>query len=338
MTPLLQPTDRGIYCPPGDFYIDPWQPVARAIITHAHSDHARIGSESYLTAEPGLFVLRHRLGPEARIETARYGESKDINGVGVSLHPAGHVLGSSQVRIEHRGQVAVVTGDYKVDAEDTTCAPFDPLTCHLLVSECTFGLPIYHWLLQWRLIDDIHSWWRASQERRRTAVLQAYSLGKAQRILAALDLSLGPVLVHGAVAAMNAAYRAAGVAIPDVPVATLDNAKATRGQALVICPPGATATPWIRKFGPVSTALASGWMQIRGTRRRKAIDRGFALSDHADWEGLNVTITASGADEVWLTHGSTGPMARWLTERGIQAKQIATRFEGEIDTEPITAE
>ena len=338
MSPLLVPTERGIYCPRGDFYIDPWQPVARAVITHAHSDHARVGSESYLTAEPGLFVLRHRLGPEARIETVRYGEPRDMGGAGVSLHPAGHVLGSAQVRIEDRGRVAVVTGDYKVGAEDKTCAAFEPLPCHLLVSECTFGLPVYHWRPQREVMDEIHAWWRASQEQRRTAVLQAYSLGKAQRILMALDLSLGPVLVHGAVAAMNAAYRAGGVAIPDVPVATLDNAKATRGKALVICPPGATATPWIRKFGPVSTALASGWMQIRGTRRRKALDRGFALSDHADWEALNATIAASDAEKVWLTHGSTGPMARWLAERGVNARQIATRFEGETDIEAVPDE
>lgn len=335
MTDLLKNTDRGLYCPRGDFYIDPWQPVSLAVITHAHSDHARPGSEAYLTAESGLHVLRHRLGDEARIETLPYRTTKKINSVEISLHPAGHVLGSSQVRLEHRGQIAVVTGDYKTDSADTTCEPFEPQKCHLLVSECTFGLPIYRWRPQADLIQDIHTWWRACQAQKRTAILQAYSLGKAQRILAALDVSLGPILVHGAVASINSAYRAAGVPLPEAPWADASNAKATRGKALVIAPPGATASPWVRKFGPVSTALASGWMQIRGTRRRKALDRGFALSDHADWDGLNATIQASGAEEVWLTHGSTGSMTRWLVERGVNAKPIATHFEGEMDAEPV---
>jgi putative mRNA 3-end processing factor len=334
MQELLINTDRGLYCPPGDFYIDPWQPVARAVITHAHSDHARGGSDAYLTAEPGRDVLHYRLGDEARIETLAYGEAKEINSVQLSLHPAGHVLGSAQVRIEQRGRVAVITGDYKTDAADATCAPFEPLRCHLLISECTFGLPIYRWRPQAELLAEIHAWWQASQQQRRTAVLQAYSLGKAQRVLAALDLSIGPVLVHGAIAALLPAYRAAGIRLPDCPRADFSSAKATRGRALVLAPPGASASPWIRKFGPVSTAIASGWMQIRGTRRRKAVDRGFALSDHADWDGLNATIAVSDAEEVWLTHGSTGAMTRWLVERGVNARSIVTQFEGEADEDP----
>jgi putative mRNA 3-end processing factor len=338
MNDLLVNTNRGLYCPPGDFYIDPWESVQRAVITHAHGDHARVGSESYLTASPGRDVLTRRLGDEAMIETLQYAETKDINGVQLSLHPAGHILGSAQVRMEHHGRVAVVTGDFKTDAADTTCAPFEPLRCHLLVSECTFGLPIYRWRPQAELIDQIHHWWRLSQEQRRTAVLQAYSLGKAQRILAAIDVSIGPVLAHGAIAALLPAYRAAGVRLPDVPRADFTNSRATRGRALVIAPPGAHASPWIRKFGPVSTAIASGWMQIRGTRRRKAVDRGFPLSDHADWDGLNATIQASGAEEVWLTHGSTGPMTRWLVERGVNARSIVTQFEGEADEEPVAAD
>ncbi len=338
MADLLTSTDRGLYCPPGDFYIDPWESVPLAVITHAHSDHARPGSETYLTTEPGREVLRKRLGDDAVIESLPYGAKKEANGVQLSLHPAGHILGSAQVRIEHRGYVAVVTGDYKTDSADKTCAPFEPLRCHLLVSECTFGLPIYRWRPQAELMNDIHAWWLASQQQGRTAILQAYSLGKAQRILAALDLSIGPVLVHGAVEAMSRAYRAAGMNLPDVPRADFTSARATRGKALVLAPPGAHASPWVRKFGPVSTAIASGWMQLRGTRRRKAVDRGFALSDHADWDGLNATIAASGAEEIWLTHGSTGPMSRWLSERGMNVRQIATRFEGELDEEPIAAE
>jgi putative mRNA 3-end processing factor len=338
MTVLLENTERGLYCPLGDFYIDPWQPVARAVITHAHSDHARLGSDCYLTAEPGRDILRYRLGPEAAIETLPYGASKEINGVRLSLHSAGHVLGSAQVRIEYAGRVAVVTGDFKTDSADTTCAPFEPLRCHLLVSECTFGLPIYSWRPQADLIQQIHCWWQDSQMQRRTAILHAYSLGKAQRILAAMDMSIGPVLVHGAVAALLPAYRAAGIKLPDVQHANLATARESRGRALVIAPPGASASPWIRKFGSVSTAIASGWMQIRGTRRRKSVDRGFALSDHADWKGLNDVTLASGAEEIWLTHGSTGPMARWLSERGHNTKQISTRFVGEVDEEPIGEE
>ena len=338
MTSLLTNTDRGLYCPPGDFYLDPWQPVARAVITHAHSDHARPGSESYLTADAGRDVLRYRLGPEARIETLPYGEPREINGVRVSLHPAGHVLGSSQVRIEHHGRVAVFTGDFKTETADPTCPPFEPLRCHLLVSECTFGLPIYRWQPQAALISQIHAWWLANQEQRRTCVLFAYSLGKAQRILATVDPALGPILVHGAVHALLPAYEAAGVKLPRVEHAGLFAAKTHRGKALVIAPPLARGSPWMRKFGPVSTAIASGWMQIRGTRRRKAVDRGFPLSDHADWNGLSGAIDASGAEEVWLTHGSTGAMTRWLRERGINASPLATAFEGETENEPVTVD
>ena len=335
---LLLPTNRGLYCPLGDFYLDPWQAVQRAIVTHAHGDHARQGSAAYLTAERGRDILRRRLGEEATIETLAYGVAKQINGVQLSFHPAGHILGSAQVRLEHQGRIAVFTGDFKTDSADKTCAPFEPLRCHLLVSECTFGLPIYRWRPQHELMGQIHSWWRIAQSQNRTAILQAYSLGKAQRILSEVDLSIGPVVVHGAVAAMNALYRAAGVPLPEFPHADLAKARAARGTALVIAPPGAQATPWVRKFGPVSTAIASGWMQIRGTRRRKAVDRGFALSDHADWDGLNATITASGAEEIWLTHGSTGPMVRWLIERGLNARSIITQYQGEADEEAVIAE
>jgi putative mRNA 3-end processing factor len=240
------------------------------------------------------------------------------------------------VRIEHRGRVAVVTGDYKTDAADLTCPPLEPLRCHLLVSECTFGLPIYRWQSQAAILDEIHAWWRASQEQRRTCVLYAYSLGKAQRVLASLDATLGPILVHGAVHALLPAYAAAGVRLPAVEHAGLVSARGTRGRALVVAPPLAQGSPWLKKFGPVSTAIASGWMQVRGRRRRKAVDRGFALSDHADWAGLNATIEASGAEEVWLTHGSTGPMTRWLKERGVNARPIATQFEGETDDPEAT--
>jgi putative mRNA 3-end processing factor len=337
MDALLENTSRGLFCPPGDFYIDPWQPVPRAVITHAHGDHARVGSEAYLTAEPGRDLLRQRLGDDACIDSLAYGEAKDVNGVKVSLHPAGHILGSAQVRMEFRGRVAVVTGDYKTDASDPTCEPFEPLKCDLLVSECTFGLPIYRWRPPAEIFEAIHAWWQASQAQKRTCVLTAWSLGKAQRLLAGLDPAIGPILVHGAVAAFLPAYAAAGVNFPPVEHADFTNSRATRGRAMVIAPPGAAASPWVRKFGPVSTAFASGWMQIRGARRRRAMDRGFALSDHADWPGLNTAIKATGAEEIWLTHGSTGSMARWLAEQGLNARPIVTQFEGESGEE-VTVE
>jgi len=336
MPDLLTPTDRGLYCAAGDFYVDPWRPVDRAVVTHAHSDHASMGSQRYLTSEAGVGVLRVRLGDEATIEGVPYGESVTIGQVRVSLHPAGHILGSSQVRIEHAGQVCVVSGDYKTMADDT-CAAFEPLRCHTFVTESTFGLPIYRWQPAEEVFREINAWWATNQEQGRTSLIYAYSLGKAQRVLAGLDASIGPILVHGAIARFLPAYHAAGVPLPLTERATQANAKAARGRAMVIAPPSAAGTPWLRKFGPISTAIASGWMQIRGPRRRRAVDRGFALSDHADWNGLLGAIDATRAEQIWVTHGYSPVMVRWFTERGKQARVIPTRYEGEQLDEPEAA-
>jgi putative mRNA 3-end processing factor len=246
------------------------------------------------------------------------------------LHPAGHILGSAQVRIEHRGHVCVVSGDYKTTRNETA-APFEPLRCHHFISECTFGLPIFRWPAEAEVFEQIHEWWKTEQTRGRSCILFAYSLGKAQRILAGLDASIGPILGHGAVMRLLPAYHAQGIALPEIAYAGLEQAKATRGRAVVIAPPSAAGSPWIKKFGPVSSAMASGWMQIRGLRRRKGLDRGFVLSDHADWPGLNAAIAATGAERVWLTHGTTGPMRRWLNEKGLDAGEVATQFHGETD-------
>lgn len=327
---VITPSKHGLYCPQGDFYIDPWANVPRAIITHAHGDHARPGSERYLTAKSGRDLLQLRLGPDATIETLGFGETISLGAVRVSLHPAGHILGSSQVRIEHRGQVCVVSGDYKT-TPSSTAEPLELVRCHHFISECTFGLPVFRWPAEAEVFDAIRGWWQAEQARGRTCVLLAYSLGKAQRVLAGLDVAMGPILAHGAVMKLLPAYQAQGIALPHVVHAGLDQAKASRGRALVIAPPSAAGSTWIRKFGPVSLAMASGWMQIRGLRRRKGLDRGFVLSDHADWHGLNQTIEATGAEEVWLTHGSTGPMTRWLRERGLATSEIVTQFHGETD-------
>jgi putative mRNA 3-end processing factor len=327
---LVTLTDAGLYCPAGDFYIDPWRPVARAVITHAHADHARFGHGTYLAARDGERVLRLRLGPDATVDTVPYRESIDVNGVRVSLHPAGHVLGSAQVRIEHRGAVCVVSGDYRLEA-DPTCAAFEPVRCDVFVTESTFGLPVYRWRPQAELLTDIDEWWRANQEAGRGSVLFAYALGKAQRLLAGVDASIGPIVCHGAVEALNAAYRESGVPLPH----TLRVAEVEKGfdwsRALVIAPPSAQGTPWLRRFGSYSDGFVSGWMLIRGTRRRRAVDRGFALSDHADWPGLLSAIEATGAQRVYVTHGHVAVMVRWLTEQGHDARAFETRFEGEQD-------
>lgn len=322
---LVVPTDRGLYCRAGDFYVDPWRPVEQAVITHAHSDHAGWGCRSYVTTTAGQHPLRVRLGRDADIRPVPYGDSFEAGGVRVSLHPAGHILGSAQVRLEHRGEVWVITGDYKVQP-DPTCEPFELLRCHTLVTESTFGLPIYRWPPQNQVFADINAWWCENQQRGWTSVVFTYALGKAQRVLAGLDPAIGPILAHGAVRRLLPAYEAAGVALPLVQAVEKDRLKEMKGKAIVIAPTSAAATPWLRSFAPVSTAFVSGWMQVRGARRWLSVDRGFVLSDHADWDGLLGTIDASGADHIAVTHGQTATLVRWLTEHGQDAWAIKTRF------------
>jgi len=337
---LIQPTDAGLYCEAGGFHIDPWMPVERAVITHAHSDHARIGSVSYLCEQSGAGVLRLRLGTDANIQTVAYGESIDINGVRVSLHPAGHLLGAAQVRVEHppSGRVTVASGDYKIDA-DPTCAAFEPLACDTFITESTFGLPIYRWAPPQETFDEINQWWGGNRDAGATSIIFAYALGKAQRLIAGIDASIGPILAHGAILRIVEAYRAAGVSLPEVLPADADNVKKFRGSggALVVAPPSAQNNPWLRKFGEQSSAVASGWMQVRGNRRRSNVDRGFVLSDHADWNGLLATVNATGAHRIGVTHGFTDVFARRLQELEYDAFVIKTRF-SDAGEEGITAE
>jgi putative mRNA 3-end processing factor len=333
---LIAPTARGLHCAAGDFYIDPWRPVDRAVITHAHGDHARAGSAAYLAAECGVPVLRTRLGEDAAIEGLPYGETRDIHGVKVSLHPAGHVLGSSQVRIEHEGEVWVVSGDYKLDP-DPTCEPFAPVRCHTFVTESTFGLPIYRWQPPERIFASMDAWWRANQVAGRASVVFAYAFGKAQRILASVDHAIGPIVVHGAVDVLNRGYRECGVALPPTAMVGDLDAKQDYGGALIVAPPSAQSSPWLRRFGDYSDAFASGWMAIRGARRRRAVDQGFVLSDHADWPSLNRAIAATGAERVFVTHGATGPLVQWLNERGLEAHAMKTEFEGEAGADEAGA-
>jgi putative mRNA 3-end processing factor len=330
--PLIINTTSGLYCPAGDFFIDAWKPVARTIVTHAHSDHARAGSQRYLCARDGIHVLRKRLGDEAIIDTAEYGEPVDIGGVRVSLHSAGHVLGSAQVRVEHGGQVWLFTGDYKRQF-DPTCKPFELVRCNTLITECTFGLPIFHWDEPGTVVDQINQWWRENIELGRTSILLAYCLGKAQRVLAQLNPEIGPILLHGSMLGMVEAYRQSGVLLPAAEHASPENAKKYRGKAIVLAPQSAMSTTWVRKFAPFSGGIASGWMQVRGFRRRRSADRGFVLSDHVDWAGLMQTIEETGADHVIATHGYTGPLVRYLSEKGMEAVAFETRFKDEGEEE-----
>lgn len=329
---LVRVAREGLYCEAGGFHIDPWGVVDRAIVTHAHADHARSGSNAYLSSEAGAGVLRARIGP-ASIEGLAYGEVIDLNGVRVSMHPAGHVLGSAQVRIEHRGRIWVVTGDYKVEP-DSTCRPFEPLKCHVLITESTFGLPIYRWRPQSEVFQQINDWWRGNQAQGKTSVILAYALGKAQRVLAGVDASIGPIGVHGAVARMNECYAAARIRLPTVVHATHEP-ELVRGAGLVLAPPSAAGSGsiWLRKLSGregVSLGYLSGWMQVRGGRRRQSVDRGFVLSDHADWGGLLSTIRYSGAERIGVTHGYIEPLARWVREKmSLDAFAVPTRFEGE---------
>jgi len=329
MGDLVVQRPEGLYCPPGGFYIDPWRPVDRAVITHAHADHARVGHGHYLAAAAGEGVLRARLGDIA-LQLLPYGERISHHGVTVSLHPAGHVLGSAQVRLEHGGQVWVASGDYKV-APDRTCAPFEPVRCDVFITESTFGLPVYRWRDDAAIFGEINAWWQSNVLAGRASVLSCYSFGKAQRLLSGVDPSIGPIVVHGAVEPLNRAYREAGVALPETH-AVQDVAKADLKRALVLGPPGASAGMWGRRFGDASHAFASGWMQLRGARRRGGYDRGFVLSDHADWPGLMGAIAGTGAQRVIVTHGSVPVMVRYLAEQGLQAEAFDTEYGDE--TEP----
>jgi putative mRNA 3-end processing factor len=328
MADMVVVRKEGLYCVPGGFYIDPWRPVERAVITHAHGDHARYGHGNYLTAASGVHVLRSRLG-DIKVDGLEYGATVVHNGVTISLHPAGHVLGSSQVRMEYRGEVWVASGDYKVEP-DKTCAPFEPVRCDTFITESTFGLPIYRWEPEQAIFDDINRWWKKNADEGRTSVIFGYSFGKAQRILSGLDPSIGPIVCHGAVEPLNRVYREGGVMLPPtLMVSEVD--KAALKQAIVVAPPSASGSPWMKRFGDYSDAFASGWMQLRGARRRRGVDRGFVLSDHADWPGLMSAIAATGAQRIIVTHGSIPVMVRWLCQQGLDAAGFDTEYGDDDD-------
>lgn len=326
---LLSPTPRGLYCPAGDFFIDPCRPVSRALITHAHADHAIPGSHRYLACSKARNVLTRRLRRPRRLDLLDYGERRRINGVNVSFHPAGHVHGSAQIRLEYRKHVWVVSGDYKL-SPDPTCAGFEPVGCDVFVTESTFGQPVFQWPDPVTVFEDIQQWWRENQQRGLASVIYAYALGKAQRLVASLDLSLGPLHVHPAVHRINQDYRCDGVALPDVPLAASHQTPGDWSRTLIIAIPSAHRTAWLSSFGPIATASVSGWMlpaarDLHNDTRWNELDRGFALSDHADWNGILNAVNASGAKEVWVTHGSSGQVAQHLESLGLATRQVGMR-------------
>lgn len=330
MKPWLIHTERGLHCEPGGFYVDPRQPVERAVVSHAHTDHARWGCRHYLAASPGEHLLRMRMSDEAEFQFLPYGESISVGGVQISFHPAGHMLGSAQVRLEYRGQVALVTGDYKL-GNDPTCESWQPVRCDLMVTESTFGLPVYRWRPDEELNSAINDWWRQSRDAGKCCVLYSYAVGKSQRLLAALDPSIGPIYTHGAVEKGNEAYRQSGVALPDTTyVGSIEGKHVWKG-GMVVAVPSAHATPWMRRFGRVSTAMASGWMAVRGSRRRRNVDRGFVVSDHVDWPSLLSAINACDPETVWVTHGYSAVVARYLNEHGRDAVVLEDSQRGEYD-------
>lgn len=325
---LISLTDSGLYCRQGDFYIDPWKPVRQAVLTHAHSDHAYRGHKNYLVSKDCKRLAEIRLDYDARISSMPYGQTRVLDGVKISFHPAGHILGSAQVRVEYKGEVWIVSGDFKL-TPDPTCAPFEPVKCNFFITEATFGLPIYRWGPPEQVFDDINEWWRRNRDREKASVIFAYSLGKAQRVIMGIDTAIGPIYTHGAVERLNQAYRETGIDLPPTIYAgSVTNKKEYIGS-LIVAPPSAQVSPWLRRFGSHSTAFASGWMMVRGARRQRAVDRGFVMSDHADWPELNTAIRETGADTVYVTHGFIPELVRWLRENDIDAHPLKTKFVGD---------
>lgn len=333
---LIVRRPAGLYCEAGDFYIDPWRKVERAVITHAHADHARTGHRHYLTAQRGVGVLRARLG---RIDVTGlgWGEALQIGRARVSLHPAGHILGSAQVRVEVAGQVWVVAGDYHLSTQgdvNPTCEAFEPLRCDCFVTEATFGLPIYRWSRHADVFDDMNRWWQANAGAGEASMIGAYSLGKTQHVLAGLAAGIGPIYVHPAAHKLNEAHVAEGVALPALRDWTeLSDPRALRG-ALIVAPPSAQA-PWRwQRAVRVRESFASGWMHQHKARHRPGLDRGFVLSDHADWPGLLAAVRASGASRVIVTHGDEAVLVRTLSEQGLQCGTFRTSFGTELQSDP----
>lgn len=328
MKPLLSFTDKGIYCNLADVYLDPWKKVKKAVVTHAHADHAKWGMGEYLAHPHTIAFMRKRIGP-IKTQALDYGQPLTINGVKISLHPAGHIPGSAQIRLEYKGEIWVVSGDYKIDPDPLSLA-FEPIPCHNFITESTFGLPVYQWPDSKQVYKEINDWWRVNAANNRASLLIGYSLGKSQRLLAGLDDDIGPIYTHGAAENLNEVYRALKLPLPETKRVPQSSKKGDFKRAMILAPPSALGSSWIKRFEPYSTGLASGWMALRGTRRRRNVDRGFIMSDHADWSGLNYAVKESGAEKVFVTHGYSDIFSRWLADLGYDARVVTTEFEGEL--------
>lgn len=328
--PLIEFSDRGLYCPAGQFYIDPWKPVDKAVITHAHSDHARWGNKFYLCHHNTKPILQQRLGPN-NYQSIAWNEPIYLNGVRVALFPAGHIIGSSQIRVEHNGEIWVISGDYKIE-NDGLSGQFEPVKCHNFITESTFGLPIYNWKPQKNIYEDIQNWITKNQAAGKTSVLIAYSLGKAQRLLSPITQVTDKIFAHGAVYNIHMALVNAGWQLPEVKKVNYDTPKEDLKGAVVIAPSSAEGSPWLKRFSPYEIGICSGWMQVRGNARRKNADAGFALSDHADWRGLIEACKATEAECIYATHGFQAVFTRYMNEQGINAKEVKTEY-GDDETE-----
>ena len=324
---LLVHTALGLYCPKADVYLDPWKPVKKAILSHGHADHARWGSSFYLCTPTAAPVIKYRLG-EINLETLPFGEEKLINGVSFSFHPAGHILGSAQIKVSYKGEIVVFSGDYKT-ANDGFSEAFEPVKCHTFITESTFGLPVYHWQDQKWVFNEMEEWCKNNRNNGQLSILYGYSLGKAQRILQGLPESVGPIFTHSTIEAVLNVMRNQGVSLKNtIPV----NEHLTRTELLngvIIAPPAVQNSNWLKKFEPIRNGVVSGWMALRGARRRRNADKGFVLSDHADWEGLNEAISLTGAENVFVTHGYTDILSKWLIDKGLNAHPLETNFEGD---------
>ncbi|MFD0977076.1 ligase-associated DNA damage response exonuclease [Salinimicrobium gaetbulicola] len=325
--PLLCFDEKGIFCEQAGVYLDPWKPVDKAIITHGHADHSRWGHHQYITHHDNIPIMEHRLG-DINVSGVNYGETFTVNNVKFSLHPAGHIIGSSQVRVEYKGEVWVFSGDYKTE-DDGIAVPYEPIRCDAFITECTFGLPAFKWQPQAQVMEEINNWWRQNRDEGKTSVLFGYSLGKAQRLLKFLDPSIGRIFTHGAIENMTDVIRPM-VDFPETTRITREVKKEEIKGGVVLAPPSAHGSTWIRKMVPYESAMASGWMAFRGARRRRAVDRGFVLSDHCDWQGLITSIKATGCERVICTHGYSEIFSRFLAEQGYDARTAETQYEGEL--------
>lgn len=333
---LVKFTKKGIYCIPGKFYLDPWLPVDYAIISHGHADHARSGMKYYLCQTDSKAILKHRLGADIHIESLNYNEPKMVNGVQVSFYPAGHVIGSAQIRLEYKGFVVVFSGDYKVK-NDYLTIPFEPVKCHEFITESTFGLPIYNWLPEVQLQQQMHNWVLKNQSHNRTSVFLGYSLGKAQRIMKLME-GVDKMYVHSAIHNLNNAIESSGITLPKTELLSYDFKKEDLQNKIIIMPPGLLGSKLLKKIPNAATAICSGWMQIRGNRRWQAVDAGFAVSDHADWNGLLSAVKATEAEKVYVTHGSQATFSKYLNEIGISSAEVKTEYGAEEDDKEVVTE